>query len=111
MKYASLLILLTLFLDISVLYLFYLKMDLLDFLIVLFSSILLSCFILTNSVLRKFFHFKVKDRFSILHLISPFSILMFSILFSFRVGGSAAWLVYLVTILLSLEILLFRTDR
>jgi hypothetical protein len=53
-KYASLLILLTLFLDISVLYLFYLKMDLLDFLIVLFSSILLSCFILTNSVLESF---------------------------------------------------------
>lgn len=110
-KYCKLLIFLTLCFDIFTLYMSYLNLDMREFLVVLISSFSLGRFILTSSELRKIFRLKEKDRFSIVHLINPFSMFLFSFLLYSHVGNNIKWLVYLLTVLLSLELLLVTKDE
>lgn len=84
-------------------------MDIKDFLNTLLSSILLFGFVTTSTSVRKTLNLKEEDEFSIANLVSPFSIFGLSFMLSKLSENSEhpiKWIVYLVTLFLSLEILL-----
>lgn len=106
MKGIKPLFIVTLLFNILILYFSYVKLDIKEFLNLLLSSILLVGFVTTNMEVRKILNLKVEAEFSIANLVSPFSIFGFSFLMFKNSGHPIKWLVYLVTLFLSLEILL-----
>ncbi|SOB48677.1 membrane hypothetical protein [Lactococcus piscium] len=98
----------TLLFNILILYFSYMKMDIKDFLNTLLSSILLFGFVTTSTSVRKTLNLKEEDEFSIANLVSPFCIFGLSFMLfklSENSGHPIKWIVYLVTLFLSLEIL------
>lgn len=105
MKYIKILFPVTILLYIWTLYFIYIKTNLIDFLFILLSSTFLFGTIITNLPLIKLLRLKVYDKFSVLNLVSIFSLVAFSFMFSQRLLDNLSCIVYLITIFLSLELL------